>query len=565
MHHLLQTEESNLRLSDLLGIDSTTTTSILNSRGELDTDRQLQKSPLLNIISHPVYIPQLWTRIQIGLTNAWNEFKLKYDPYVGKPSSSISIDTTASLYSDDIPLENGSKSPAIELLPIETLTQLIAILILSYFTIASDFYKGFYATKHHPMIKLKFLNSLINREVRKRNISWEVIWNAMCTTMNPLKATIRAFEWICWAGVTISILSPHLFYRELQAFRYCFFQGHAGYPDTLIGFLFAYIPLCFNAFKEFLQMVLVFIQAPRFIYEGMSCLLYFCIVFFFYFLLLSISNYRHTVELIQIQRSEEHVLQNISLCGRKVLSWSKKIQRAEVRRACIKHNVSSTELVMSATSATIMNLLHEFPAVSVPKQIRVFASYQQHDYLQGALNNDDNISGHLSLMLPMENISRKQLKQIRQNFKTARENQVGMYFLFLLHKKFNVFAMILPAIWTAIIFNFLSRRFSVSVTEIIKNSNSFNQKTNITCFGRPVLDALFFSPPQSNGSKFIKFSEAFIQNQFSYIKFLIFLGVSLSIQQFADHIQLGVITDAQIHPLHVKLSEGWTKNLKKLF
>lgn len=44
-----------------------------------------------------------------------------------------------------------------------------------------------------------------------------------------------------------------------------------------------------------------------------------------------------------------------------------------------------------------------------------------------------------------------------------------------------------------------------------------------------------------------------------------FSGVSLSVQQFGDHIQLGVISDAQIHPLHMKLSEGWTKNLEKLF
>lgn len=42
-------------------------------------------------------------------------------------------------------------------------------------------------------------------------------------------------------------------------------------------------------------------------------------------------------------------------------------------------------------------------------------------------------------------------------------------------------------------------------------------------------------------------------------------GISLSIQQFGEHIQLGVISDAQIHPLHMKLSEGWTKNLEKLF
>lgn len=280
------------------------------------------------------------------------------------------------------------------------------------------------------------------------------------------------FECVCWACVTISILSPHLAYRELQAFRYCFFQGHAGYPDTLIGFMFAYIPLCYNAFKEWLQLVGIFIQAPRFIYE----------------------------ELIQIHRSDEHVLQNISLCGRKVLSWSKKISVNDVRGACIKHGASPTELYMSANSSTLMELLHEFESVPVPKQIRVFATLHNHDYLHGSLNNDAYDSGHLSLILPMEKVSRKQLKQIRQNFRTARENQVGIYFLFQLHKRFNVLTKFLPAMWTVIIFNYLSRRFSITITEIMRIKNSLQQRAKITCWGHNVLDVLFFSPPQSNGS-----------------------------------------------------------------
>lgn len=281
--------------------------------------------------------------------------------------------------------------------------------------------------------------------------------------------------------MTASILSPHLIYRELQAFRYCFFQGHAGYPDTLIGFMFAYIPLCYNACKEFLQLVDIFIRAPRFIYE----------------------------ELIEIHRSDEHVLQNISLCGRKVLSWSPKISVNDVRGACNKHGVSPTELYMSANSSALMELLHEFESVPVPKQIRVFATLRHHDYLQGRLDNQDYESGHLSLILPMEKVSRKQLKQIRQNFRTARDNQVGIYFLFLLHKRFNVLTKFLPAVWTVIIFNYLSRRFSITITEIMRNRHSLQQRSNITCWGHNVMDMLFFSPPQSNGSKWPHFYSLF--------------------------------------------------------
>lgn len=188
MHHLLISEEPNLRLCDLLAIDSTTaSTSVLNGRGELESDKQIPKSPLLDIMQYPVYIPQLFMRLQIGLTNAWNEFKSKYDPYVGKSSNSSGAPTsTAPTTSSEFP---DPKLENFETQPIETLPQLYASLLISYVTIASDFYKGFYATRHHPMIKMKFLNSLINREVKKRNISWEVIWHAMWTTLNPIRMT----------------------------------------------------------------------------------------------------------------------------------------------------------------------------------------------------------------------------------------------------------------------------------------------------------------------------------------------------------------------------------------
>lgn len=506
MHHLLISEEPNLRLSDLLEIDSTSTISVLNARGELDQDRQIPKSPLTDILQYPVYIPQLFSRLQIGLTNAWNEFKSKYDPYVGKSSSTSStmfsaVETSAATTSTSYFPHDDPKIPDNETIPIETLPQLFASLVISYITIANDFYKGFYATRHYPVIKMKFLNSLINREIKKRNISWEVLWNSMCTTLNPIRIAKvifillsinrhtenveismffclfveqASFEWVCWAGVTASILTPHLIFRELQAFRYCFFQGHAGYPDTLIGFMFAYIPLCYNALKECLQLIGTFVQAPRFIYE----------------------------ELIEIHRSDEHVLQNISLCGRKVISWSKKISINDVRHACLKHGVSQTELYMSANSSTLMELLHEFDGVAVPKQIRVFATLHNHDYLHGRLNNDNYESGHLSLILPMDRVSRKQLKQIRQNFRTARENQIGIYFLFLLHKRFNILTKFLPSMWTVIIFNYLSRRFSITITEITRNKNSLQQRANITCWGHNLMDVLFFSPLQSNGSKF---------------------------------------------------------------
>lgn len=447
-------------------IDANASTTILNSRGELDSEPKMPKSPLIGILKQPVYIPQLVMRFQIALSNSWNEFKSKYDPYVGKRQ-----DVRQS--SDASDQFRYPKQTIETILSIETLPQLFAALLVSYVSIANDFYKGFYATKHQPIVKFKFLNSLINREVKKRNISWDVTWHALCTTLSPIQIVKYAFEWMCWLCVTTSILSPQLLYRELQAFRYCFFQDHNGYPGTIIGFLFVYVPLGYRAMKELLHLVAIFIQAPRFIYE----------------------------ELIQIHHSDEYVLQNISLCGRKVVSWSDKISVQDVRRVCIKHGISPTEMFMSATSATILEVLKEFESIPVPKQIRIFATHSEYDYLQSYLNADDIDSGYLCLTLPMSIVSAKQIKRIHENFCTARDNQIGIYMLFMLHKRFNVLTKFLPAMWTVIIFNYLSRRFSITVTEIMKSSSSIQPKMNLTCWGHSVLDALYFSPPQSNGSE----------------------------------------------------------------
>lgn len=513
---MLLSEEPDLRLNDLLSIDTIVPATVLNN-GEVQElrklDLQIRKSPLTNVFTYPVYIPQLYVRLQMALTNFWNEFLCKYDPYVGNQQT-VDATVLASATSNDFQEIDETKFAANPHFQLTTLTQLFAVLLISCVTILIDFYKGFYATKHHPMIKLKFLNNLVKREIRKRSITWECFWKAFVTSLSPIYVVTTVCSWICWASVRMTIMWPYLLYREYKAFRCCFFLGYGGYSNTLTGFLFAYIPLLYNAFKETLGLVGEFIQAPRFIYE----------------------------ELIQSNRNEEHVLQNISLCGRKVLSWSDKVYVKDIRNACLKYNVSPTELYMSAASSALMELMQEFESVRMPQQIRVFATHCVHDYLHGKLNSSDSDMGHLCLQLPMEMVSAKQLNQIHRNCETARKNQIGLYFLFLLHKRFNILTKCLPAVWTVIIFNYLSRRFTVSMTEITKSSSSpFQQRTAVACWGHRILDTLYFSPPQSNGS------------------------VALSIQQFGEHIQLGVITDAQIHPLHMKLSERWTKNLQHFY
>lgn len=439
-------------------------------------DTHIQKSPLMNIIASPVHIPELFSRLQIAITNFWNEFLSKYDSYVGDVA--VLSPTSA----NEFTFIQDPKSTVIQRRQISTVTQLLAALLISTVTIVIDFYKGFHATKDHPSFKLKFLNNLIARECRKRCITWQCIHQSLTTSFSPIYIIKTMIAWICATAIKISITWPHMIYRECKAFRYCFFHGHAGYPQTLTGLLFSYVPLLFNTMKESMQFIGEFVHTPRYIYE----------------------------ELIQCQPEYEHCLQKISMCGRKVLSWSEKIDADKIRRACNKHNVSPTEIYMAATSSALMELMNEFESVPVPNEIRVFATHRLQDYLRGKLNTDENESGHLCLKLPIDKVSRSQLNRIRKNFDTARKNQVGLYFLIILHKKFNILTKFLPTMWTVIIFNYLSRRFTVSITEITKSKTILFQKKKIaSCWGNEILDVLYFTPPQSNGSKSIALYLAF--------------------------------------------------------
>lgn len=226
MHPLLLSEEPDLRLSDLLLIDSSASVSGSSSpqdpREIVRLERLIPKSPLTDILNYPVYIPQLYFRLQVGLSNFWNELLCKYDPYVGNLHA-VSHSTIGSgpSTSDDLALEEDGKRHC----QISTLSQLFAVVIISFVTILTDFTKGFHATQNHPLIKLRFLNNLIKREIRKRSLTWYCFGRSILTSLNPISVARTFFTWIWWLTVAVTLMWPYFLYRECKAFRCCFFLG----------------------------------------------------------------------------------------------------------------------------------------------------------------------------------------------------------------------------------------------------------------------------------------------------------------------------------------------------
>lgn len=226
MHPLLLSEEPDLRLSDLLSIDSSTPVSTVESAQDLREvsrlERLIPKSPLTDILNYPVYIPQLYFRLQVALSNFWNEFLCKYDPFVGNLHA-VSYSTSGGdpSTSEESSFQNDGKCHC----QISTLPQLFAVALISFVTILTDFSKGFHATKNHPLIKLRYLNNLVKREIRKRCLTWDCLWCTSLTSLNPISVIRTSIGWIWWIIVTATLMWPYFLYREFKAFRCCWFLG----------------------------------------------------------------------------------------------------------------------------------------------------------------------------------------------------------------------------------------------------------------------------------------------------------------------------------------------------
>ena len=142
---------------------------------------------------------------------------------------------------------------------------------------------------------------------------------------------------------------------------------------------------------------------------------------------------------------------------------------------------------------------------------------------------------YLCVNLPLQLPSTKHIHHIRNSFKRAQKNQVALFLLFQAQRRFDVLHKVLPDIWIKLLFNYLSKIFTVSITQV--NQGSHNQMTN-TLWGHKIIDCIYFSPPQSN------------------------VSVSLTIQHFDDWVRLGVMADAQINPMHRKIPQAWTSYLE---
>ncbi|XP_021711906.1 uncharacterized protein LOC110680414, partial [Aedes aegypti] len=228
-----------------------------------------------NLLERPVYLPRIWNDIGATISNKWNEFIYQHDPL---------------------------ESPDIEKKHIAGVQQLVSVVLIAVVTVVSDFSKGFSKVPGNPLMKIDYLKSLIDREIQRRNLNLRTIWNAIMMSIDPINV-VKELIFLFWkVGATLTLMLPWYVFQEMEAVRIYILMKKIK-RITLIGFALEYLPVCFGAFLEYWKGVKLFYSAPKLVFE----------------------------ELFEHKPNTEHYLQNVSLCGRKVVSWSERVRSTELQ------------------------------------------------------------------------------------------------------------------------------------------------------------------------------------------------------------------------------------------
>ncbi|KAF2896582.1 hypothetical protein ILUMI_09594, partial [Ignelater luminosus] len=441
------------------------------------------KTPLVGVCKTPQSLPCLKERLQQDLTNLWNEFISNYDP-LEQP-------------------ELLKRSPGV--------FQYMAVVLITSVSIFKEMRKGYPMIKNDIFSKLKYFNATFVRETNRRQVTFSNFLNAVFETLHPINIIKGTINW-WYCGFVFTLKIPLLFYYEIMAFYSCLTLQYCRYSNTMVGFVYNYVPLLYSTGKEICYYLKLLIQAPNIVLEQLLF--------------------------------EPETIQTIPPCGRKVVAWSEPVKTELIRKIAKHTAVSETELLLATVSVTIARYCCQ-AGIIVPTEIPVTIRNVSSNYvfLSGTnVKPQDAVSGLLGLRLPVLNAEKDEtllenLRVIKQNFANAIETQPVSYLLTTLQTKYGVLTNALPATAVEVILKYLSRKYTISITEITSKHPNITQRT---IWGHEVTSAIYWRPPQAN------------------------MSISLCFNQYGDSITLGVMCDAQVLPYHPVLARDFSDHIEDL-
>ncbi|CAH0564858.1 unnamed protein product [Brassicogethes aeneus] len=388
-------------------------------------------------------------------------------------------------------------------------------LSISLITIVSSFKecrRGFRVIKDDIYSRTKYILITLNKETTKRQVTVLNFFLSILCSLDPrnvLSNTFRSLWYVCFV---LPVRVPIVIYAEVLAFYTCLTLQYCPYPYTFVGMLYTYVPLFFNTTKELMKILSIFFSAPKTVIQD-----------------------------ILLQKES---FQTITLCGRKSVAWSDPVKVDFIRQISKATGVSDTEIMLSAVSASVSKYLSQTNHV-IPDELPITIRNINSNYIFATGNNvkpGDAMSGILCLNLPIMDPEREttqldNLMEVRDNFHKVLEKQGLSHLLTILQTRFGVLTKFLPSFLVSVYLKYLSRKYAVSVTELTSRYPNVTQRS---LWGQEVSSVIYWRPPQGNTS------------------------ISLCLNEYADHVKLGVMCDTQLAPQHPLLARNFPDYIQEM-
>lgn len=389
----------------------------------------------------PTYIPALKDRLTQDFTNSWNEFISNNDP-LEKPEL---FKRNAGVF--------------------ESLAISFIVLVSTF----KEWRKGLKSVKPDLRSKVKYLFLTFKRECTKRQLDAVTFIKSIFVTCNPKNIiNLIIANFYQWSKFVFMI--PYKIYREAKAIQTCITLSYCAYPNTIVGFLYSYVPLTFKAFQEVLCYCSVIFNTPKCVWEELS-------------------------------RNSERI-ETVTLCGRKVVAWSEPVNIETIRKIAKYTSTTDTEIILATASEALSRFAVHTNNVQ-PKEIPITARNINSNYflLTGSnVKASDAIGGMLCIKLPILDSAKdanllENLKAIKDNINTSRETQQLTFLLSVLQTKYGFLSKLLPATLITVALKYLSLKYSVSFTEVTSRQPLVMQRT---IWGQEVSSVIYWRPPQAN-------------------------------------------------------------------
>ncbi|XP_050343594.1 uncharacterized protein LOC126769097 isoform X2 [Nymphalis io] len=475
VHHLLLTGKKSLNIGDFLLVEQ------LPANRVIEQKEYHQRSPLAKLFPAPSAIPELWEKVNESLSNIWNEFICEYDP---------------------------TESPeTLKTLP--GVIHVAGMVMMSATNALREVTRKRLIDRDHNPTTVTALLSAIHRECKKRDLTVPKILISPLVTIDPRKWPRRILGATCSATQMILKL-PTIIRNEVVAINDLRTTGRVKNTNTFTWRYGDIGQLCMKATGEALRAIFELYKAPAFFWT----------------------------DTIRSNYGKRHTLQTVSLCGRKVTSWSRPVPRAGMERAARALGVSSTDIALFAAIEALRSFF-EHTQTDIPDSVLITARAASEDFLYTFAEGDgksykkSQTGGMVCLSLPVGATPRRIAAVVQE----ACKRQGTLAAAWAAQARCGALTRSVPSPLARLTMNVLSRKYAVSYAEINTQADT-RQRT--TLWGQTVDFVVYWRPPQAN------------------------ISMSLTVIQYADTVRLTVMTDARLSPSHTIPASRWSVVVDKL-